>query len=712
MPPRATLNSDEIEALLDNYFEVEFSFLKNTEPAQVIAGLPRSEQDFILTWVKCVAGTNIQLAYQFITQATQALDRMERDIIESWALHAMDTYDKSGLYPAMEVIRHADDFVHLRHERANGAVLEDFLGVLQHFVHGLSGRKLNLKLSDKAYTDSETIFLPPLLAVMDNSEDNFKLYKIIVAILWAQTRFGAFRINLQDVLEQHPKPETLLALFHGIETLRLEACIGRELPGLYRDMQVVKQSTNGPGRSALWDEIAQEMAAPEKTAQDSLQLALDNLDRLAAPTAFAYQGEMEPQLVAACLKKRLKKEKALFKISLKEMVDANASDQDESDNEPSQQAEHRFDARKIPDPSQPEGFSIEIMLDDQPVAPPDNVKNIMSSIVLDLGEIPDDYLTPAGPGDYDSTLMQDKAANPDDVWKGTYHEEGAFLYPEWDHGRQHYRKNWCAVREKTVTPVYDDFVANTLQHYSGLIKHLRKTFEIMRDEDRLLKAQPEGEDVDIDAFVEAYVNFQAGQEFSERLFVKRHKVDRNITVMFMVDMSGSTKGWINDAEREALILLCESLEMLGDRYAIYGFSGVTRTRCELYRIKDFEESYNDEVKARISGIQPQDYTRMGATIRHLTRLLAEEEARTKILITLSDGKPDDFDGYRGRYGIEDTRQALTEAKRAGIHPFCITIDTEAGDYLPHMYGAVNWVIVDKVDQLPQKVTDIYRKITS
>ena len=127
-------------------------------------------------------------------------------------------------------------------------------------------------------------------------------------------------------------------------------------------------------------------------------------------------------------------------------------------------------------------------------------------------------------------------------------------------------------------------------------------------------------------------------------------------------------------KRESLVLLSEALQTLGDRYAIYGFSGMTRKRCELYRIKTFEESYDSKVKARIAGIRPQDYTRMGVTIRHLSEKLLNVDAKTRVLITISDGKPDDYDGYRGEYGIEDTRQALMEAKHAGIHPFCITID--------------------------------------
>jgi nitric oxide reductase NorD protein len=269
------------------------------------------------------------------------------------------------------------------------------------------------------------------------------------------------------------------------------------------------------------------------------------------------------------------------------------------------------------------------------------------------------------------------------------------------------------MREKDVLPVHDGFREATLEKYSGLVKHLRKTFEAMRDENRLLKRQAYGDNVDIDALVEALADARDGSEMSERLFMRMHRTERNIAVMFMVDMSGSTRGWINDAERESLVLLAEALETLGDRYAIYGFSGTTRKRCELFRIKRFDEPYNEEVRARISGIRPQEYTRMGFAIRHLTSVLNEVEARTKLLITLSDGKPDDYhDNYRTQYGIEDTRKALQEAQRSGIHPFCITLDEKARDYLPHLYGAVNYTVIDEVNKLPFKVADIYRRLTT
>lgn len=111
--------------------------------------------------------------------------------------------------------------------------------------------------------------------------------------------------------------------------------------------------------------------------------------------------------------------------------------------------------------------------------------------------------------------------------------------------------------------------------------------------------------------------------------------------------------------------------MLGDRYAIYGFSGMTRKKCELFRIKTFDDFYIDDTRARIAAIEPQEYTRMGVTIRHLTRRFQDVEARTKLLITVSDGKPDDYDSYHGEYSIEDTRMSLFEARLEGIHPFVL-----------------------------------------
>jgi len=120
--------------------------------------------------------------------------------------------------------------------------------------------------------------------------------------------------------------------------------------------------------------------------------------------------------------------------------------------------------------------------------------------------------------------------------------------------------------------------------------------------------------------------------------------------------------WINEMERAALLILSESMQVLQDRFAVYGFSGRTRKRCELFRIKGFDEPYGETVKRRMANLRAMEYTRMGPPIRHITALLNGIEARTRLLITLSDGNQDDYDGYKGDYGIEDTRQALNTSR--------------------------------------------------
>lgn len=709
--PEAQLTRVEIERLLDQWLETEFTFHNVGPVARALCRLSRDDQDFVLDWIKRIASTHITLAFRFAQRAPDLLKRLDRRAIEAWAVHLCDTYDRAGMYAAIRVADEVRGFMQVRAEHTAGALFEDIAGVLGNFLHGLAGRRLKLEQGEAAYTDGERIFLPAITARFAGQEDNFKLAKASVALLWAQTRFGTLRADLQAACADYPHPERALAQFHGLETLRLSACIARELPGLHRDMQRLS-ALIGEELPAPWQALGERLARPEAQVEDSLAL-LPEAYTLPDFPPRCYQGELRPDAVSTARAARVGKEKARLRIKLAQLEEELRRHRDDAarPQETAAEPEKRGFAAEV---HEADGrLDLELTLDGAPIAPPDDVRQLMTSVWLDFGEIPPEYLVPAGPGEYDASLYEEQAADPDAVWQGTYHEEGAELYPEWDHGRQHYRKNWCVMREKEVKPVYDDFYRQTLERHTGTIKGLRRAFEAMRDENRLMKRQAYGDEVDIDALVEALADARDGREMSERLFVRLHRAERNIAVAFMVDMSGSTKGWINEAEREALILLCEALERLGDRYAIYGFSGITRKRCELYRIKTFDEPYTEEVKARISGIRPQEYTRMGFAIRHLTKLLKALEARTKVLVTLSDGRPDDyFDVYRGAYGVEDTRMALIEARRAGIHPFCITIDREARDYLPHMYGAARFIILDDVGMLPFKVADIYRRITT
>ncbi|MBT8421257.1 MAG: nitric oxide reductase activation protein [Gammaproteobacteria bacterium] len=700
------LSAEQIAAILDDCLQAEFTFYDTGKPARLLAGLGDDDQGFVLDWVRRIASTNLELGYRFANMAHQVLARMDYQLIEGWILQAVGEYDCAGLRPALVALEDIELFMSQGQERAAGCLLVEQMGVLSHFVQGLSGRSLKLAPSRSTYTDTQTLFLPGVIAHLGKRRQNFLLYKANVTHLWAQARFGTFHPPLTTLSARYPDPERALAVFHALEVVRLDARIARDLPGLHRDMQGLRHAFGESPPLPEWRVLTQPLASSAATAWDSVALLAEAF-LLPLPALVCYQGELDPQAVALVLEKRIPREKALFRYSLKQLAEEADRKQHET------REELAFKVRIEPDDTLPEGLFVEVTLDEKPVAPPDTVNKLMTSIIQDFGGIPDEYLTPAGPGEYDARDFGEEDRDPDGVWTGTYHEEGAFLYDEWDYRRRHYRKNWCVVRETSVPPLYDDFVPRTLDKYSRLLIGIRKTFEALRDTDHRFKRQSFGDGVDIDAFVEAWSDAHRGVEMTDRLFTRMHKEERDIAVMFMVDMSGSTQGWVNDAERESLVLLAEALELLGDRYAIYGFTGMSRKRCDVLHIKDFHERYDQEVQARISGISPGDYTRMGPAIRHLSEKLMAFEARTKLLITLSDGRPEDYHmDYRGIYGIEDTRQALLEAHRYGIHPFCITIDEEGADYLPRMYGVANYVVVDDVEKLPRKVAGIYRKLTT
>ena len=338
---------------------------------------------------------------------------------------------------------------------------------------------------------------------------------------------------------------------------------------------------------------------------------------------------------------------------------------------------------------------------------PEPLRKLTEQIVADLGHIPADYISAA------QGIAGQAATPPWAAGSPTGESLAAPLtYDEWDFRRNGFRKDWCILNEKNLEPVKGTFVDTTLVKYQGLLKQLKKQFEMLRSTDRFMKRQRDGNDIDLDALIESISDTRAGKPPSERLFIRLQRDDRDIAVLFLVDMSSSTEGWVSQALKEALILMGEALQVLGDRFAIYGFSGMRRTRSDFYRIKNFDEPYTLEIKGRIAAIGPQEYTRMGPPLRHAVELLQSIDSRVRLLVTLSDGKPEDYDDYKGEYAIEDTRHALIEAKASGIHPFCITIDKQAHDYIGHMYGEVNYIFVDEVRKLPIRLPEIYRVLTT
>jgi nitric oxide reductase NorD protein len=690
----APLSAADLVKRLDYLLGPVLSSRRSATPlAQALSKLDRPQQDFVLHWVEVIDRSNYELAYQFTAAAPAALGRLDTASAEAWIIHAMDTYDRDGLFRGSEVFRQSSLF-HPQAADRQAATFAEYAPVLELFVCGLAGRRLKLEIADEAKTDTETLFLPPRIALFPDKADNCAVYRILATLLWAQGRYGSWQADLTAACAARPDPVRAAALLAHFESLRLEARIAGLFPGIARTMARLRNGEPDPRCAGL--------ASAGATVSDSLALLehlYEDFDLPQLPWQFSLHAGAHGVRAA-----RLARERSELAAALAALMQQQPPP-DSADAAP----EGRLSIETGESADTGDHPEFELRLDGKSITPPEQLTRLIDSILQDLGEIPDEYLQAAGDGG--EAAGGDESAT-DDSLDSSGHEQGAHFYDEWDYKRRHYRKNWCVLREIDIEPVDDGFVNATLARYRPQIAQLKRTFEMLRGEDRLLKRQSGGDDIDFDALVDGYADLKSGMELPERLLTRRHKAERNLAALFMVDMSGSTKGWVNDAERESLVMLCEALEVLGDRYAIYGFSGVTRKRCEIYRIKRFDDAYDDTVRRRIAGITPRDYTRMGAAIRHLTTLLNAVDARNKLLITLSDGKPDDYsDHYRGEYGIEDTRQALIEAHHTGIKPFCITIDHEARDYLPHLYGPVNWTLVDNVTNLPFRVSDIYRRLT-
>lgn len=705
-PASDAIPADGIQQRLESLVYLVLSMRRSVRAAaEALAWFPAARVETLYLEVEGVCRTSLDLAYHLCVHAPEVLRYLPDDAIHPWVLELLEVYDQRGSQGAIRFMQQVEAYASTLWERRSGVRLADLAQVLEAFTTGLAGRRLRLEAGAdserSAYTDTETLFLPPMLARFDNREDNFRLYKLLIAHLWAQTWFGTWRESAEERLARFANPRRGLALFQSLEGLRLDARIAAELPGLWREMH---RLGGRPLLPPAWGAAAERVRDPEADAARSWALAEDLEGSSVEPLEpLCYQGTLHPERVAAVMAARAARERAGLAEALAVIADELGGNLSAAHREGERPV---FRLEQEPDDRWAGGVAFQLVLGDQPIQPLPETLQLMHSIVQDFGHIPSEYLEAAGQGIYH---RRQGVAEEREV---PALEPSAFVYDEWDHGRRGYRRGWCRLRERPVHPQADRFVEETRHKYRGLLKHLYRTFEALRGEERLLRREPYGEEPDIDALVEAYADQAQGLEQTERLFQRRKRLERNVAVLFMVDMSGSTKGWINEVERESLVLLCESLERLGDRYAIYGFSGYTHMRCELYRVKDFAEPYDQRVHQRLSGIRPQDYTRMGASIRHLTRKLLAVEARTRVLLVLSDGRPDDEDGYRGDYGIEDTRQAVLEARARGVHPFCITIDDQAQDYLPHMFGPASYALVEKVAKLPYRVSDIYRRITA
>jgi len=290
------------------------------------------------------------------------------------------------------------------------------------------------------------------------------------------------------------------------------------------------------------------------------------------------------------------------------------------------------------------------------------------------------------------------------------------LLPEWDYRGQQLQADHCRIVPMLSA---DAKPCELPDHLRRTARRLRAQFQHIAPARIWHPAQQEGSEIDLEAYLRFVSDRKSGHvAAADGLYRDLRVGARDLASLLLADLSLSTDSWINDHDRvidvirNSLFLFAESLAATRDRFAIHGFSSRRRDPVRFHQLKTFDEEYSASIRGRINAIKPGYYTRMGAAIRYGSKLLKDEPASRRLLLLLTDGKPNDLDKYEGRYGIEDTRHAIHEARQLGLQPFCVTIDNRANDYLPYLFGSGGYVVIHKPSQLPKELPLLYARLTA
>jgi hypothetical protein len=642
-----------------------------------------------------------------------------------------------------------------------GLSLDQVQQTLRLYVEGLTGRAVEIQPLaavpvETRLGDGRTIHLPSVVAEFGDEDLDFRLYKVLTAHAAGQIEFGTYErgtpslraafkeldqtypaagekdpeafsfgdVAPAEVEPTKPKPRRLrkdgdyravLALFPNatlarrifgtLENGRIDRRLRAAYRGLARDLDLTSahlreqrpRLVDLPPSFAAFELLFQiaVLGGPLPDALEAYGTVASEIQEIVDAYLSGAETSVADTLMATERVYRL-----FMSVSQDQTDSANTDEEEDADAD---------DGMRSPDPDQDETQE-------------SNERR------RDVRELFNAWNNPENENDPDER-------SPTEHWGKTELpeyalEEGevAFNYDEWDRDLSDHRMGWCRVVEKKVKRGDRSFVELTRSRYRGVISSIRHQFQLMKPEN-LLRIQNEldGEDYDLNAVIDYVIDRRADGQQSERIYTKRLRRRRDVAVSFLLDQSSSTARTIGrhpmqpythpgrriiEIEKDGLVLMSEALEAVGDVYSINGFTSEGRRNVKFYIIKDFNETYSGEVERRIGGITYQNNTRLGAAVRHAATRLLRQEARTRLLIVLSDGRPYDHDYGDSRYAREDTRAALRQAKVQGIIPFCITIDRESETELKDLYGDVGYTIIDDVLSLPERLPGIYRRLTT
>jgi nitric oxide reductase NorD protein len=330
-----------------------------------------------------------------------------------------------------------------------------------------------------------------------------------------------------------------------------------------------------------------------------------------------------------------------------------------------------------------------------------------------LSELPEARLVTTPERAKEILVSNDPPGATTEVARGPARQEG-FVYPEWDYRKSRYHEHGAVVRVRPAPLGDAQWAQRVFGRRALLLGEVRRRFERLRARRLRIVRQLDGPEFDLNAYVASLADRRAGLPIDDRLYIATRSARRDVAVTVLVDTSGSTDSWatedlrIVDVEKEALLVVATALDALGDPFAILSFSGESRADVSVSVLKAFTDPAGPLLHQRIAGLEPDRFTRLGAAVRHATSMLVQRPAHHRLLLVISDGKPNDMDIYEGRYGVEDTRQAVREAQLQGIHPFCLTVDRQAPSYMPRMLGRGKYAVLPHPTELPAALVQVLR----
>lgn len=724
-----------------------------------LENLDEDIQRSLLEAVPTVWPISHSLAFSFLKDGARQSHEFDKDTLAEWLRRILFHYEEGGLKKARAYMAEPDASLTDGERDIHSVQLENHLGRLHAYARGVSGLDLHIEESPIIYTDTETVYLPGKIEFFEDAQENLLYYKLIIGLLSCcilQGSFGRHRfisglenVNTKELILESAAA-TYFASFNSSQCAQdiyqlVELCRGftmlrSEFPGLMKETAEIRrklwllrragqQKASGKLESFFASIVFPEdcdtdcghpftVLVTERGRADAENEAfiriyrhvVDGDDYSAPFSFFPFMDSFNFTEAERIRELRVEKNEKKFTSLLANFL--HKTGQSSPEEITAEISADQADSARLPVTADSAGEKPpnirkkSLNINNSALEIPVELQELISRIQADLGKLPEGYVSAAfgmsGRGRSGGEATADVEEEPIVEF---------IPYDEWDYRRHGYRKNWCGLRERPLKGVRSEFYRRTLEKHRGVLLKIRRQFEMMNTQEHFARRRRHGDDLDLDALIDSLGDQQAGLAPSEKLFVRLIRNERSISTLFLVDMSNSTEGWVGKAIKEALVLMCEAMEVVGDRYGIFGFSGMRRMRSEVYKIKDMAEPYNAEVRQRIAAIAPKEYTRMGPPIRHMIKQFKDVDTKSRLLLIISDGKPEDYDDYKGQYAIEDTRKALAEARGNGIQPYCITIDQEAHDYLEHLFGSGNYTYVKKIEQLPSRLTDIYRLLT-